>query len=265
LVNTITASSPVEVDEIVRRLRSRENIGAIITSARSGTLLQQLTGRDVEMQSGIDGDYSSREQTFGLTRVGVRTGHPDSDFPQSRAPDAHTPLTNQNHQWTTVTDDQEFVDHLISVYFTWQHAFFQSFPERLFRQDMAAGRTKYCSKFLVNAICAAGALLSTDPKVRRDQNDPKSADMAFFEEAVRLLHQDQQASSIPTVAGLFLLSHVEGYRGRLSRVWGYCGQSSRTALDLNLHLRSEKPDSDGARIEEVAKIHTFWGCFIADQ
>lgn len=215
----------------------------------------------------MEGEYSAREQVFGLTRIGSRT-MPSNEIQQGRAPDAHTPLTQSNHQWTSVSDDQEFIEHLISVYFTWQHSFFQSFPEKLFREYMATGRTKYCSKVLVNAVCAAGCLLSPRPEARRDPNDPSTAEIGFFDEALRLL-KDTQNSSIPTVSALFLLCHVEGYRGHLGLVWSFCGQSTRMALDLNLHLRSDKMPSDklaqDANMEERARVHVFWGCFIADQ
>lgn len=248
----------------MRRLKHREDIGQILNAQKNGTLLQPVIGG--EFQSGTEGEFVAQGPQFGLTRVG--SGQiPQDELARSRAPNAHTPLTGQ-HPWITVTDDVEFIDHLITAYFTWQHSFFQSFPEHLFRLDMAAGRTKYCSRFMVNAICAAGCLLTNHPKAQRDPDDPRSGHMIFYNEAMRLLATDS-ASSIPTVAGLFLLCHVEGYRGRLSVAWGFCGQSSRMALDLNIHLRSERRPGEqipaDASTEDQAKLHTFWGCFMSDQ
>jgi hypothetical protein len=264
VVNAIVTSTQPEVDEIVRKLRHHENIDSVLNSVRAGPFLQPLAERDVDMHVGIEGDYSSREHVFGLTQFGSRNLGP-TDVQLGRAPEAHTPLSQT---WTSVTDDQEFIDHLISIYFTWQHSFFQNFPEKLFREDMAAGRTRYCSKVLVNAVCAAGSLLSPRPEARRDPNDASTADIGFFDEAIRLL-RETQVSSIPTVAALFLLCHVECYRGHLGLVWNFCGQSVRMALDLNLHLRSDKTPSDDlsseTKIEERARMHAFWGCFIADQ
>jgi hypothetical protein len=193
---------------------------------------------------------------------------PGSKSVGGRAPDAHTPPNVENHQWTTATDDMELVDHLLNVYFTWQHSFFQSFPEELFRDDYKAGRTKYCSEMLVNAICAAGCLLSDRPEAYGDPNDPQSAGSGFFDEGMKLLNQVNH-SSIPTTAAVFILSHVEGYRGRLGIMWGLVGRSTRMALDLDLHRRNEKTAFDQlnprARVEEAGRLHTFWGCFISDQ
>ena len=46
-------------------------------------------------------------------------------------------------------------------------------------------------------------------------------------------------------------------------------QRARMALDLNLHLRTEKESFDQlgpeAQDEETGRIHTFWGAFISDQ
>jgi hypothetical protein len=174
---------------------------------------------------------------------------------------------NQN-RWTSVTEDKEFIDHLLNIYFTWQHTFFQNFPEDLFRQDYTAGQTKYCSRVLVNAICATGCLLSERPEARGDPNDPQTAGAGFFDEGVKLLNQANR-SSIPTTAGVFLLSHVEGYRGKLGSMWGLVGRSARMALDLNLHLRNDRTPfeqlSTEAQKEETARLHAFWGCFISDQ
>lgn len=189
-------------------------------------------------------------------------------FGASRAPDAHTPPNAEEYRWTTVTENKEFIEHLLDLYFMWQHSFFQNFPEPLFRQDYEAGKTKYCSRVLVNAICAAGCLLSDRPEARGDPYDPSTAGAGFFEEGMILLNRTDR-SSIPTAAGVFLLSHVEGYRARLGAMWALVGRSARMALDLNLHLRNDKIPFDqmppAMQRQESGRIHAFWGCFVSDQ
>lgn len=58
--------------------------------------------------------------------------------------------------WTTVTDDNDFVSHLISLWFTWFHPCFNWIDRDLFMRDMLSRdpRSQYCSPFLVNAILA---------------------------------------------------------------------------------------------------------------
>ena len=172
--------------------------------------------------------------------------------------------------WTNVTDDQDFVEHLLNVYFTWQHSFFQSFPEALFRADMAAGRTKYCSSLLVNAICASACFLSPRAKAGEDRGDGHTIMASFSDESVRLLNQIVMPS-ITTTAALYLMSYVEGTRGRLSRLWELSGRSVLMAFDINLHLRqngrrcAESESDQELENENKTRSHAFWGCFHVDQ
>ncbi|QDS72658.1 hypothetical protein FKW77_002666 [Venturia effusa] len=268
LIAAVANSPAMDVDEIVRRLRLHEDVESILNVIGAGTLLQPLGGQEYGTDAGIVGDYSTRAQTFGLMRAGS-TNPPENERAQSRAPNAHLPLASRDvNQWTAVSKDREYVNDLLALYFSWQLSFFQSYPETLLRRDMQSGGTKYCSKLLVNAICASGCLLMPGLEASGKSGDAMAACKEFFDEAHYHL-RETEVSSIPSVAGLIMLSHVEGYRGRLNMAWDYCGRSARMALDLNLHLRSDRASSDQsspeAEVEEMARNHAFWGCFIADQ
>jgi hypothetical protein len=269
-VQAITAASPAESDELIQRLRHREPLERVLDLADAGGLSHRSSPEP--MESDIDPTtqprpYHARPMVSNALAPQLGT-QPSAET--RRAPDAHTPLSTAEGQlrWTVATDDAELVEHLLDIYFMWQHSFFQNFPEPLFRQDFATGRTRYCSRMLVNAICAAGCLLSDRAEARRNPADPTTAGAAFFDEGIRLLNRSDSAS-IPSTAGLFLLSHVEGYRARLGTMWGLVGRSARMALDQNLHLRTEKESFDQlspeVQNEEVGRIHTFWGAFISDQ
>ena len=56
--------------------------------------------------------------------------------------------------WTSVTDDDAFVSHLISLYFTWQQPIFRWIDQDLFLADMRSGKknARFCSPLLVNII-----------------------------------------------------------------------------------------------------------------
>lgn len=58
--------------------------------------------------------------------------------------------------WTTVTSDDDFVSHLISLWFTWAHPYLNWIDRDLFIRDMQSGdmNAKFCSPFLVNVILA---------------------------------------------------------------------------------------------------------------
>jgi hypothetical protein len=268
LIGAISTVTPQEVEEIVRRVRQHEPTATVLAAIAAGSLLsgvvRLLPGTDSDTRYGMANEYSKRGLTFGLTRVGEQSAA-DNEIRASRVPDAHSPLGLRD--WT-IPASPGFVDHLLSLYFTWQHSFFQSFPEALFRNNFASGRTKFCSRLLVSGICAAGSQLSTRHETRDNPSNPLSIGTKFFDEGLREL-ETTEISSIPTIAGLFVLAHVEGYRGRMSKMWDYSGRSARMAMDLNLHLRSDRTSSDHlsdeAEVEEKARVHTFWGCFISDQ
>ncbi len=264
LTRTLSNATPVEVEEIILRLRRDENIASIFSEVRAGSLAQPLSTSVTDATSGIEAEYSAGgEQNYGLVKGPTAQSNEEQ---QHRAPDAHTPLNNQ--PWTTVIEDQKLVEHLLSLYFSWQHCFFQSFPEKLFREDMATGRTRYCSRLLVNAICAAGCLLSMHIEGGQDHFNPRTACGQFFEETIKLLNETDK-SSIPTTAALYLMCHIEGSRGNMNALWGFSGRSTRMALHLNLHLRSDRATNESTTADsettERARRHAFWGCFIADQ
>jgi hypothetical protein len=58
--------------------------------------------------------------------------------------------------WTRLTDDDDLVSHLISLYLEWVNPFFRVLEEDLFIKAMQSGdfNSEYCSPFLVNAMLA---------------------------------------------------------------------------------------------------------------
>jgi hypothetical protein len=267
VLQAIATNSARESDEIVRRLRRKEPIERIMESIDLSRHSADPYVMDLDQPQTEPGGplvYHARPMAGNVLAPQLTSRSAGAHDGESQTP----PATAEEYRWTTVSEDKEFIEHLLDVYFMWQHSFFQNFPEPLFRQDYEAGRTKYCSRVLVNAICAASCLLSDRPEARGDPNDPSTAGAGFFEEGMILLNRSDR-SSIPTTAGVFILSHVEGYRARLGAMWGLVGRSARMALDLNLHLRNDRMTLEEMPPElhktESGRIHCFWGCFISDQ
>ncbi|EOD48011.1 putative c6 transcription factor protein [Neofusicoccum parvum UCRNP2] len=129
LIRMIASAQPVELDEIVRRLRAGEDPTSILESANADTLLQTLS-RHHESTPGMKTEFSGRDQ-FGLVKGAGSSG---SQYLQ-RLPGS---LSQPAIHWTSVTNDHDWIEHLLSLYFSWQHQFFQNFPEQLFRADMAS-------------------------------------------------------------------------------------------------------------------------------
>lgn len=58
--------------------------------------------------------------------------------------------------WTTVTDSDDLVSHLVSLYLTWGYPFYAFFCRETFIKHMKSGQlnSDFCSPFLVNALLA---------------------------------------------------------------------------------------------------------------
>jgi hypothetical protein len=69
--------------------------------------------------------------------------------------------------WTAVTDDDDLVSHLVSLYFTWDYPFYGFLDKDIFIKYMAKGKSdsKFCNGFLVNALLANACVSVSGPFV----------------------------------------------------------------------------------------------------
>lgn len=189
----------------------------------------------------------------------------DENFLGSRVRTYGTLPEQQGTTWTTVTNDLEFVNRLLKLYFTWSHSFYILFSRECFYRDFESGRDKYCSPLLVNAICAFACHFTTEPAARTDPSDFRTAGDHFFAEAKRLLYEDDETPSLTTTQALCIMAMREPSTGRDSTGFRYMGRCMRMCVELGLHLNNNaSPVLNLTPSEiEVRKV-TFWGCFTMD-
>ena len=67
--------------------------------------------------------------------------------------------------WTNVTEDDDLVSHLVSLYFTWDYPFWTFLDRDVFLRHMARGdlESEFCSPFLVNAVLANACVSAPVP------------------------------------------------------------------------------------------------------
>lgn len=183
------------------------------------------------------------------------------------------PLTS----WTTVTKDTKVIVHLINMYFTWHYPYFTTLSRSLFYRDFLLGkppgnpkRTIYCSSLLVNAMLALGCHFTNSPAACADPNDPTTKGDAFFQEAKRLIVENDayERPRMTTVQALALMSVREAGCGREAKGWVYSGMSFRMAQDMGLNLESGGMTANKETMDEQeidARRVTFWGCFLFDK
>ncbi|KAL4968810.1 putative C6 transcription factor (NirA) [Aspergillus stella-maris] len=172
-------------------------------------------------------------------------------------------------QWTKVTDDQQLIKHLMTMYFTWHYPFFTTLSKDLFYRDYIRGvSSQYCSSLLVNTMLALGCHFSSWPGAREVPENSATAGDHFFKEAKRLILDNDELvnAKLCTVQALALMSVREAGCGREGKGWVYSGMSFRMAFDLGLNLESSSLVTRDLGEEEVdARRITFWGCFLFDK
>lgn len=64
-------------------------------------------------------------------------------------------------KWTCIIDDNSLLRKLLETYFMTEYTFYPAFQKNYFLEDMAAGRSKYCSSLLVHAVLASACVGKT--------------------------------------------------------------------------------------------------------
>jgi hypothetical protein len=223
------------VDEVIRRLRAGDD---------RDTIADWLNRRP-ELRKYIDSD----PQDFSVLEVVERVqnlynGNNTPEEDHDKVP---------NHQWTSVTQSTALISHLFELYFTWVHPLHMLFSENMFLQCYKNGTNHYCSRALVNAICAMGCCLLETPApgfTKRHAQDESELQAAFKKEARSLLKPqgDLHVASLQAFAILYL---VDLSCGKARSASGYL----RCAAD---HLVTKLQDAHHDEVFEVSRwgIHT---------
>lgn len=185
-----------------------------------------------------------------------RTGSGESEM-SLRSATTSAPV-ERRASWFASPQDPEFIDHLLELYSCWVLPLHGFVCWDLFTNDMARGKTDYCSSLLVNAILALACHYSDRSMARTEPTIPATAGDHYFAEAMRLLNQVDRPS-LTTVQALGIMGMREGSAGRDSHAYQIIGRCVRMALEMGLHLSSLRQGMSEIEIE--ARRITFWAVF----
>ncbi|GLA66804.1 hypothetical protein AtubIFM54640_009390 [Aspergillus tubingensis] len=211
-----------------------------------------------EVKLYIDNDNSELERETTPTLNKQMSSH--------RGPDIQHPVDIPVYRisaapWTSVTESDDFVSHLISLWLTWSHPFYNWIDRELFLRDAVAGKanSQFCSPFLVNCILAEACFHSDCPEAYADPNNPNSKGVHFYEEAQKLYKKIEGRLDMPSIQGCGVLFVCMAAMGKNRMGWWYLGQVRSMAEEYaKMHLDS--PSSTPTR-ESRAIDNTIWGIY----
>ncbi|KAF1975996.1 hypothetical protein BU23DRAFT_552003 [Bimuria novae-zelandiae CBS 107.79] len=271
LLTTIRTLPEADANELIHHIRrdARLDVASLADTWRKAVALRDST--PPEPQS-LESELSILLGKPAMTRSGEsryygHTSHmslvPEDENYTCVVPRAAT-VARKGPTWTTITDDMAFVERLLDLYFRWSHTFYIVFSRECFYKDFRSGREKYCSPLLVNAILAYACHFTNEPAGRTDPDNFRTAGDHFFEEARRLLFENE-ASSLTTVQALCVMAMREPSAGRDSSGFAYMGRCMRMAIEMGLHLKNSAAPTMGLSASEIeVRKVTFWGCFTVD-
>lgn len=172
-------NEPMEVHESVS-IDHKDLLARLFDAAQRQDYTQQhsLLGmiQDRKTAQQIQVSLDGMLATAGLSRLNKRLSKPNTRFendvpvPRPMALDipylcSSAPYSVPAKPWTTVTDSDELVSHLVSLYLTWGYPFYAFFCPETFLKHMKRGNlnSDFCSPFLVNALLA-NACVSSGPQ-----------------------------------------------------------------------------------------------------
>ena len=257
VVNALRALPEVEAAALFQSIRRGERLDSLAENVATG-------GGELGLRT-LDADLSEHIGTPG-SRFHASTPFSSSEnlmSPTERSWSDHQSQepTEGAGSWFRIPQDADFVEHLLSLYFSWIHPFYTLFSKDHFLKDMARGGTKHCSPLLVNAILALACSYSDRSAARTDPSRPETAGDFFFREAVEL-DRRTDAVSLTSIQAVAVMAIREASAGRDHVGYRLSGRCIRMAMEFGLHLADPPSGQTGLRPAdvEIRKI-TFWGIF----
>jgi len=295
LIEAILNAEEEDVHEVVKRIRTCDNLDAVAESILNQELTSEAAEDDAQLQDDTSTDIALEGERDlarkmgelrvenGTTRFIGGTSHLIHwDVLGSPSIERHLadtdgvdvdPVTS----WSDVTKDPQVVKHLLKMYFNWHYPYFTTLSRSLFYRDFYRGKrnvashtTAYCSSLLVNAMLALGCHFTSVSSAYAVVGDSWSKGDHFFGEAKRLIvdNDEYEKPRLTTVQALALMSVREAGCGREAKGWVYSGMSFRMAQDLGLNMNIGSINSQLENLDEKeidARRVTFWGCFLFDK
>ncbi|KNB19215.1 hypothetical protein FOXG_16637 [Fusarium oxysporum f. sp. lycopersici 4287] len=161
-------------------------------------------------------------------------------------------------KWTCIIDDNSLLRKLLETYFMTEYTFYPAFQKNYFLEDMAAGRSKYCSSLLVHAVLASACHGYSKMSHRSQFWNPRTLGYQFLAEARRLWELEIGNTRLTTIQAAIVLSLVHDANGSDEVGRSYLTQAVAAAHAMHLFSTPTKNNDD---LEYYARAFTAWALF----
>ncbi|KAJ5542906.1 pathway-specific regulatory protein [Penicillium sp. DV-2018c] len=174
--------------------------------------------------------------------------------------------------WTKVTDDDDLVSHLVSLYMTWDYPFFAFFDREVFLEHMARGNlnSDFCSPFLVNALLANACDYSQYSETYAVPGDVRTKGAAFLAEAESYISaysfERGSGTRLASLQATLLLYERYSVLGNDNFGYAMLNRAIEMAEELGI-VNHPKRTLDSSQMSEdmsVSVKRTAWGLFQID-
>ncbi|KAL5343576.1 hypothetical protein BJX70DRAFT_393636 [Aspergillus crustosus] len=181
------------LDDIFQLVRSTDETGArplldmIQNNASFGDVRNYLDRAFGRIPASNSATSSSFFLPRPLSKYEMKSGAPSF---RSKVMDVHylcdsAPVKVPAKPWTSVTDDDALVSHLVSLYFTWDYPFYAFVDREILIKHWRMGnlQSDFCSPLLVNALLANACSYSHYSEAYAVPGDVKTKGTDFLAEA----------------------------------------------------------------------------------
>ncbi|PHH86765.1 hypothetical protein CDD83_9795 [Cordyceps sp. RAO-2017] len=162
--------------------------------------------------------------------------------------------------WTAVCDDDALMRRLLGAFLRCEYQFTAAFQKDLFLEDLAAGRSDFCSSLLVNIVLAYSCVCDERLQKRAEYWNPHTLTYCFLAEAKRIWELEADEPRITTIQTGILFSVFYNLSGLDEVGQAYRIQSVALARRLRLFDGAARADGEGARMQR-GKAFAAWALY----
>jgi len=254
--NTIlqTISKNGHDKEIVTKLRSGESHREV-----ADWLTQQI---HVKRHINIEPNNNSRRDLLNVVKD-FESQYQDEDG-LSRGKRARS--NDSDIVWTNVSSSQTLIGHLFDLYFTWVHPIHMLFSELDFKYSFRTNEGHYCSRALVNAICAMACHLlenegAHSPKLPQGAiGDAATLREGFMNEARKHLTRKtyHEMTSVQAFAVMYL---VEFSSSKARKALGYLRSAVENVISAT---KNQSMEAQEITAWGINTLNTYVGSQVPD-